>query len=254
MFAPIRATKDSVTGYFEKDNVAYLKHCERLGIQPDYTKPLFAAPMLDKIVMSPIPDTLGETVAVTALTAATKPVLFAGKQAFKTGAKLFAGEAAGAKVAGVAVESGMHKGGNLGKVGAGYGGGSSVIKQANSQDRLQLEKLSTQLRQQANWVNPSEISNPKLKNIVDDLYRPNAKIGSGSTADAVRIELKIDNLKVGGKSHKIKAENSIRSITDILENDLLSAHDRMIAENVRLDLLDYLGEKLWYSQTNTPKF
>lgn len=109
--------------------------------------------------------------------------------------------------------------------------------------RLQLEKLRTQLRQQANWVNPSEIENPKLKNIIDNLYIPNAKIGSGSTADAVRVELRIDNLKVGGKSHKIKAENSVRSITDMLNNDYLSAHDRMVAENVRLDLLDSLGEK-----------
>ncbi len=114
VFAPIRATKDSVTGYFERSNTTYMKHCERLGIQPDYTKPLFAAPMLAKVAMSPIPDTLGETVAVTALTAATKPVLFAGKQAIKTGAKLFTkGEAAGAAV-------------------VARGGGNAIIKQVNS--------------------------------------------------------------------------------------------------------------------------
>ncbi len=52
--------------------------------------------------MSPIPDTVGEAVIGVGAAVATKPVLFAGKQVFKTGAKLFAGEAAGAKVAGVA--------------------------------------------------------------------------------------------------------------------------------------------------------
>lgn len=140
------------------------------------------------------------------------------------------------------------------KLGRTYRGGKTPRNTANPQDRLQLEKLRTEYRQQANWVNPSEISDPKLRNLIDDLYRPNAKVGSGSTADAVRVELKIENLKVGGRSHKIKAENSVRSITDMLQNNSLSAHERMIAENVRLDLLDSLGERLWYSQTNTPKF
>ncbi len=32
------------------------------------------------------------------------------------------------------------------------------------------------------------------------------------------------------------------------------AYKRIIAEQVRLDLLDAMGEKLWYSQTNIPRF
>lgn len=41
---------------------------------------------------------------------------------------------------------------------------------------------------------------------MDDLYRENAKIGSGSTADAVRYELQTGG-KVGGKTHSQKAED-----------------------------------------------
>ena len=116
VFAPIRATKDSVTGYFERSNTTYMKHCERLGVRPDFTRPSFAAPMLSKLAMSPIPDSVGEAAIGTAAAALTKPVLFAGKQAFKTGAKLFTkGE-----VAGAAVEVAAH------------GGGNAIIKQVNS--------------------------------------------------------------------------------------------------------------------------
>ena len=57
-----------------------------------------------------------------------------------------------------------------------------------AKDRLQLEKLRTQYRQEASWCNPVEVQHPKLKNIVSDSYRERASVGSGSTADAVRVE------------------------------------------------------------------
>ena len=34
------------------------------------------------------------------------------------------------------------------------------------------------------------VENPKLRNIVNDLYRPGAKVGSGSSMDAFRLEQK----------------------------------------------------------------
>lgn len=37
----------------------------------------------------------------------------------------------------------------------------------------------------------TNIENQKLKNLVDEMYRPNAKIGSGSTADMLRYEKSI---------------------------------------------------------------
>ncbi|CNC72618.1 TPA: hypothetical protein ACQQX6_001341 [Yersinia enterocolitica] len=48
------------------------------------------------------------------------------------------------------------------------------------------------------------VKDGNLKNIIDDLYRPNAKVGSGSTADAVRYELATGE-KVGGRGHVEKA-------------------------------------------------
>lgn len=32
------------------------------------------------------------------------------------------------------------------------------------------------------------VENPKLRNIVNDLYRPGAKVGSGSSMDVFRLE------------------------------------------------------------------
>ena len=44
------------------------------------------------------------------------------------------------------------------------------------------------------------VKDKNLQNIIDFMYRPNAKIGSGSTADAVRYELKTGE-NVAGKNH-----------------------------------------------------
>jgi len=49
------------------------------------------------------------------------------------------------------------------------------------------------------------------KNLVKELYRSGSKIGDGGTADALRYELKTGKL-VGGKSHKIKAEERVKQI------------------------------------------
>jgi hypothetical protein len=121
-------------------------------------------------------------------------------------------------------------------------------------DQLQLEKLRSQYRQQGNWRNPIEIKNTDLFTMVDRLYRLNAKVGSGSTADALRYETAFPKTTVGSKLHSIKAKESARKLEKLIRYANLNAHDSMIAENVRLDLLDSIGDKLWYSQTNTPKF
>ena len=121
-------------------------------------------------------------------------------------------------------------------------------------DRLQLEKLRTQYRQAASWVNPSEIKNQKLYRIVEGLYREKATIGSGSTADALRVERAMPGMKIGEKMHSIKANDSVKALNELLRNGSLSSHEYMIAENIKLDLLDSMGKKLWYSQTNIPKF
>ncbi|NAU00634.1 type IV secretion protein Rhs [Escherichia coli] len=75
------------------------------------------------------------------------------------------------------------------------------------------------------------------------LYRPNAKVGSGSTADAVRYELATGE-KVGGRGHVLKAQDYTRALQDWLDkNPTASPGDRAAAENVLQDLQNALGGK-----------
>lgn len=76
---------------------------------------------------------------------------------------------------------------------------------------------------------------------------------SASTADSARVEVANQDIQVGGKRHLIKASHAVNSLNNILIKESLTSHEQMIAENIRLDLLDSLGDKLWYSQTNIPK-
>jgi len=57
---------------------------------------------------------------------------------------------------------------------------------SDPKSRGQYEEYVDSLR--ASMEKPN-VKDGNLKNIIDDLYRPNAKVGSGSTADAVRYEL-----------------------------------------------------------------
>lgn len=85
------------------------------------------------------------------------------------------------------------------------------------------------------------VSDPKLKKVIDNLYRENAKIGSGSTADAIRYETQT-GLKVGGRSHTQKGEDAVRFLEDWLKkNPDAKQGDVAAAENVLLDLKDALN-------------
>ncbi|UNE62697.1 hemagglutinin repeat-containing protein [Xanthomonas oryzae] len=55
------------------------------------------------------------------------------------------------------------------------------------------------------------VTDPELSSLIDDLYRDGAKIGSGSTADAVRYEMRTGEM-VGGRSHSQKAQDYIRAL------------------------------------------
>ena len=63
----------------------------------------------------------------------------------------------------------------------------------------------------------NEITNDKLKSIYNRNFRPDAKIGSGSTADALRYEIKTGN-KVGGASHVQKVQDSINGLKNLKNN------------------------------------
>jgi hypothetical protein len=88
------------------------------------------------------------------------------------------------------------------------------------------------------------VKNLRLSNIVRDLFKgalTKRPIGSGSTADALRYELKTGNL-VGGKSHLQKAQQYTRALEKWLEkNPTASPQDRKVAQTLLNDLKNALS-------------
>lgn len=90
----------------------------------------------------------------------------------------------------------------------------------------------------------SKVEHPKLYRIVDRLYRPNAKFGTGSTADAVRHELSSGEL-LSRTSHIRKAIESRNALSTLIHSNNLSASDQQIALWLREDLQNALTEQPW---------
>lgn len=88
------------------------------------------------------------------------------------------------------------------------------------------------------------VGSTKLQNIVKDLYKGTVnprRIGTGTTADALRYELRTGQ-RVFGKSHLQKAQNSLRGLENWLKaNPNAPYHDRLVARSLADDLLDALG-------------
>ncbi len=105
-------------------------------------------------------------------------------------------------------------------------------------NRAKHEKFLTELRQA---MGKPHTKDPDLSRLMDELYRPNAQVGSGSTAAAVRHEIATGQL-VGGASHTQKAEDMIRALERWLRNHQdATPGDRAAAENVIKDLQDALA-------------
>ena len=99
----------------------------------------------------------------------------------------------------------------LGGLGSGKPGGhgaddeESVRITRSSSDpknRAQHEEYVDSLRASMEKPNVRDVN---LKNIIDDIYRPNTKVGSGSTTDAAHYELTTGE-KVGGRGYIEKAK------------------------------------------------
>lgn len=87
------------------------------------------------------------------------------------------------------------------------------------------------------------VMDSKLKRIVNDLYRPRAKIGNGSTADAIRHEQKTGKA-VGGRFHFQKGELYQRALSNWLAlSDGASTADIDAAQKLLQDLNDAMGDK-----------
>lgn len=83
------------------------------------------------------------------------------------------------------------------------------------------------------------VKNDKLKNTINEIYRPNATVGDGGLADAIRNELKTGDL-TKGKSHVQKGKERIKNLENILKNQKLNDTDKKITQNLLEDLKDAL--------------
>lgn len=86
------------------------------------------------------------------------------------------------------------------------------------------------------------VTNPKLKNAVDQMYRPNATIGDGGLADAIRHEKETGEL-VGGRSHVQKGKERLKNLENILSKENLNAQDENIIKKLIDDLKEALGKE-----------
>ena len=85
-----------------------------------------------------------------------------------------------------------------------------------------------------------KVLDPSLQALIDQLYRPGAKIGTGSTADAIRHEKQCDVL-LSPKGHAQKGEDYLKALKDWLDSHPdASPEDRAAADDVVRDLEDAL--------------
>lgn len=92
-----------------------------------------------------------------------------------------------------------------------------------------------------------EVSNSKLQNIVQDLYKgqggegSSGTIGNGTTMDAVRNE-RVTGEPTYGKYHTEKLENYQRALEKRLRSGDLDSHDKSVAQALIRDIKDALGK------------
>lgn len=89
-----------------------------------------------------------------------------------------------------------------------------------------------------------EVSNKRLKEILDSIYRPDAKewVGNGTTSDAVRYELDTGEM-IKGSYHIIKAAEVYKFLAALLKADWDSARKILTAEDRRTAHAE--AQRLW---------
>ena len=84
-----------------------------------------------------------------------------------------------------------------------------------------------------------EVSNQKLKNIINDLFKPEPQAVPGGTAGAIREELRTGE-PVQGKFHVEKGRQYINALSNAIKSGQLSEPEKQIAEWLENDLLNAL--------------
>lgn len=86
----------------------------------------------------------------------------------------------------------------------------------------------------------ADASTDAVKNIVKELYRSNAAVGDGGTADAIRKQITTGEL-VGKRDHIRKGRERVRQIERILSKNP-NHPDKDLLKRLRNDLIDALGD------------
>ena len=84
-------------------------------------------------------------------------------------------------------------------------------------------------------------TNGKLRNTIRDLFRPDRapSVGNGSTMDA-HVRESITGILTRGRLHRIKLQESVNRLRNILRREDLSAGDRGLAQTLLRDALETL--------------
>ncbi|MDN7430083.1 hemagglutinin repeat-containing protein [Burkholderia sp. AU45388] len=118
--------------------------------------------------------------------------------------------------------------------------GNSSITSNGTANIATAPKLADDL---AAGMSKPVVTDAKLGGLMDDLYRDGAKIGTGSTADAVRYETETGS-PVGGVFHTQKAQDYSTALQKWIDsNPNASFSDRSAAQNVLRDLQNALKGK-----------
>ena len=83
-------------------------------------------------------------------------------------------------------------------------------------------------------------TNRKLINLIKQLYRKTAKIGSGSTADAIRYEMQTGRL-LSPKGHFIKGQEIRTALIRLYRSGNLNETDKMIVKKLLIDIQNVLS-------------
>ena len=86
----------------------------------------------------------------------------------------------------------------------------------------------------------SQAQNPKLRGIIDVMYRATARIGSGSTADAIRYERTTGQM-LSQAGHSIKGRETIRALESLIRSGKLNPAETNIAKFIINDLKSALA-------------
>jgi RHS repeat-associated protein len=80
----------------------------------------------------------------------------------------------------------------------------------------------------------------RLRDAIENLYKPNAKVGSGSSMDALRYEEETGEL-LSKSGHKQKLIERRTQLTDVLHDENVSQSDKNIAKDLLIDIQNALS-------------